>query len=71
MKHDKFYVAWFDDDMQIRAAEGIAALICRTISESEDSNGDNDYTLTDEDCADLGREILKQVLLKFRPDLFY
>ncbi len=58
-----------DADEQITAEEHIASLIQSAIENSEDSRGENDYTLTEEDCADLGRAILVDVLKQFRPDL--
>ena len=58
-----------DADVQITAEEKIAAMIREMVNNSEDCTGKPDYTLTDEDCADLGRYILKQVLEEFRPDL--
>jgi hypothetical protein len=63
------YVQSFDADEQIAAEERIAALIRAHVEDSEDANGGKDWQLSDEDCADLGREILLQVLAEFRPDL--
>jgi hypothetical protein len=58
-----------DADKQISWEEKIAGLIRAAIEESEDSDGKPDFTLTDEDCQDLGKQILKEVLVEFRPDL--
>jgi hypothetical protein len=54
-------------DRQISAEEKIACLIRAKLEESE---GSPSMPLTDEDCADLGHEILKATLREFRPDLF-
>jgi|HubBroStandDraft_3_1064219.scaffolds.fasta_scaffold87594_3 hypothetical protein len=65
----KGYTEALDADIQITAEEAIASMIRAKIEEAEDSNGDADFTLTDEDCADLGRSILLHILSEFRPDL--
>lgn len=67
MKTKKTYRDDFDADTQITAEEQIASLIFDRLEIAGCENGD---TLTQEDCADLGRAILKQVLAEFRPDLF-
>jgi hypothetical protein len=51
-------------DIQISTEEAIAAAIFRAENASP-----NDF-LGEEECADLGRDILKLVLGRFRPDLF-
>jgi len=54
-----YYNELLDEQKQIAMEEKIAGIIfenCLEISES--------------DCADLGRELLKIILLEFRPDLF-
>lgn len=56
-------------DQQISTEENIAATIRAFIDVSENSQGDQDYTLTDEDCQRLGQIILGQILDVFRPDL--
>lgn len=61
-----------DATEQVDAEELIASLI-RGRQENEiancEANGIEDWSLTDEDCADLGRDILLAVLHRFRPDL--
>ena len=61
-----------DPDDQISMEELIASII-RNQQEMETQNskdnGGTDFSLTDEDCQDLGRRILLNVLHKFRPDL--
>jgi hypothetical protein len=52
-----------DTDLQIDAEEEIADLVFNA------SGNVFPNTLHEEDCADLGRKILKVVLKKFRPDL--
>lgn len=64
------YNGRLDSDIQISSEEQIASIIQEAVEAAEDSKGRHDYVLTNEDCADLGREILKRVLLQFRPDLF-
>jgi RNase P subunit RPR2 len=49
-------------DIQISTEEAIAAAIA--------DHGTNDGYYGEEDCARLGRDILKLVLGRFRPDLF-
>jgi len=63
-----------DADEQISMEEAIAA---RIYQNGERSNHDDDcidvqpdLLIHEEDCADLGRNILQMVLAKFRPDLF-
>ena len=56
------YTDKLDADEQITVEESIASLIKEAVEATENS-------LTDEDCGDLGRLILKQMLEKFRPDL--
>jgi hypothetical protein len=63
------YNSKLDADVQISAEESIASLIQSAIENSEDGNGEHDFTLTEEDCADLGRGILLAILTRFRPDL--
>ena len=70
MKRNVFgYNSNLDVQDQIEAEERIASLIRETIEESKDSSGVNDYTLTDDDCAELGRVILINVISRFRTDL--
>jgi hypothetical protein len=64
MYNDKLIV-----DQQISSEESIASTIRAFVDASENSQGDQDYTLTDEDCQKLGQIILGQVLYVFRPDL--
>jgi len=52
-----------DADEQITMEEMISARIFEEVHGLTDPMGE-------EDCNDLGREILYNVLLKFRPDLF-
>ena len=59
----KAYIDELDAEEQIAAEEMIAAAIF-------DRESDRDGQLSEEDCADLGREILKSVLWRFRKDLF-
>src|SRR5437660_7538804 len=61
----RYYNNTIGEDRQITAEEDIATTIFDLIRSKED-----DQVLTEEDCADLGRNILKQVLLEFRPDCF-
>lgn len=58
------YVDTFDGDTQITAEEQIAAAIFDRL------HGENDNSISEASCADLGRSILRGVLLEFRPDLF-
>ena len=70
---NKPYNDKLDADQQISTEEKIAALISEFQEmqvENDDGNGCDDHTLTEEDCADLGRRILNLVLQEFRPDLF-
>ena len=60
--NDKLYAAH-----QIEAEERIAAMIFDC--EAEDAKGDP-IRLPEGECAQLGRDILKAVLTRFRPDFF-
>jgi hypothetical protein len=57
---------------QIHAEEDIASAIF-SFQEGQialdDANNCDDHTLTEEDCAELGRGLLMLVLSQFRPDL--
>ena len=65
----KGYNEKLDADQQVTAEERIASLIREAVEQAEDSRGQHDYQLTDEDCGTLGRLILLDVLAEFRPDL--
>jgi hypothetical protein len=54
-------------DEQISAEERIASII---FGRAETEGCDGCGTLSEEDAAALGRDILRQILLQFRPDLF-
>ena len=56
-----------DADEQVSAEECIAATI---FDHLETEGCDGCGTLSEEDCAKLGRDILKKMLQQFRPDLF-
>ena len=56
-----------DADDQITAEEQIAAMIFDC--EVEDAE-DNPIRLPEGECAQLGRDILKAILARFRPDFF-
>lgn len=67
------YGPWLDADEQITAEEGIASLIFER-QEDKEQEGYEKYgeplPLGEDDCAELGRVILRYVLAQFRPDLF-
>jgi hypothetical protein len=66
------YVDTFPPELQVRAEEGIAALIFdfqRGQIELDDENACEDHTLTEEDCQVLSQYLLEFVLSQFRPDL--
>lgn len=72
-KPSRFYSNKLDADEQISAEEMIAATIKEAVEneiEASEANGLEDKSLTDEDCNDLGRTILRAVLRRFRPDFF-
>jgi hypothetical protein len=52
---------------QIDMEESIASIIFECSERA--SSGEDSCTLGEEDAAQLGRDILQQVLSKFRPDL--
>ena len=56
-----------DADVQLSTEEAIAAAI---FDSTEQEGCDGCGTLSEEDCGKLGRDILKMVLGRFRPDLF-
>lgn len=58
------YSDQLDSDVQITAEEQIAAAIFDRL------HGEDDNSISEASCADLGRSILRGVLLEFRPDLF-
>lgn len=64
------YNSKIDAEKQISTEENIASMIREHIETSENSRGESDFTISDEDCQQLGRIILKSVLESFRPDLF-
>jgi len=60
----RYYTTVLDPTLQVDTEESIAS---RIYARGEDV-GDR---LTEEDCADLGRDILEHVLAVFRPDLLW
>lgn len=69
------YVDGFDSEEQVQAEEEIASIIFSSenlISIPDDSPAEVGHNcgLSEEACAELGRQILKHVLWKFRPDMF-
>ena len=58
------YLDTFDADVQITAEEQIAAAIFDRL------HGENDNSISEASCGELGRSILRGVLFEFRPDLF-
>jgi len=63
------YVDDLDSDVQIAAEERIASTIF-SLTEEVMSSDEDCVGLSEEDCQELGCEILYQVLREFRPDLF-
>lgn len=64
------YVDEFDADEQVSAEEEIASIIFNATERLEDDTNAVMGTLTEQDCGDLGRQLLKHILWKFRPDMF-
>lgn len=64
------YNETFDADQQITLEERIAAAIAKA---GEETNPELDtgwpVPLGEEDCADLGRELLEMIVTELRPDL--
>lgn len=64
VKTDAVYSDALGTDVQVSAEEHIAAAIFVRL------RGEDDNAISEQSCADLGRSILRDVLLEFRPDLF-
>jgi hypothetical protein len=66
------YVDDFDAEEQVQAEEDIASIIFSAMEKMDDDEetGVKMGMITEEACGDLGRQILKHVLWKFRPDMF-
>jgi hypothetical protein len=62
-----------DADRQVTMEEQLASLLHSFQEgqiELDDANGCDDYTLTEEDCQTVAKQLLYTVLREFRPDLF-